>query len=95
MIKHHLEMIFLLIFCILLKPTNSVTQNLTNIVLLGQNSDYFKHFNNNLIQSERNGKFLFDTLFGLESTNSNDEAADDDEDDEPNHVKTCDCGKIQ
>lgn len=37
---------------------------------------------------ERNGKFLFDTLFGL--TPANDE---DDDDDASNDVKACNCGK--
>lgn len=40
---------------------------------------------------ERNGKFLFDTLFGLE-TPANDE---EDDDESSNDVKACNCGKCR
>lgn len=61
--------------------TNYAYYNDTYGIITGQSSTGLLQY--------RNGKFLFDTIFGLDTAATNDEEEDDEQ---SNDVKTCNCG---
>lgn len=74
-----------------MKHFNIIGFQLMIVCLILLNSTNALYSNGTIMSNgfERNGKFLFDTLFGLE-TPSNDE---DDDDETSNDVKACNCGQ--